>query len=151
MGHPLWSPYHPTTCQVDPMTSKTPTPDLVDSGHLDREEDLCFPRLPLSPKSKALIESMWHVQYLYFQCRSHPQILWKEHGIHFILLGSCDPSFHKFNWLIHVYPRGPYCPEGVLPRANIFSLGSTPQSNKIGSREYSLRSKIWVQGLIKNV
>ena len=42
-------------------------------------------------------------------------------------------------------------PKGVLPRANIFSLGSTPQSNKIGSREYSLRSKTWVQGLIKNV
>ena len=33
------------------------------------------------------------------------------------------------------YPRGPDCPEGVLPRANIFPLGSTPQTNNIDQQE----------------
>ena len=49
--------------------------------------------------------------------------------------------------LYHIYLRGPNCSEGLLHRANIFFLGTTPRKVIL----ISLRAKIWLKGLMKSV
>jgi len=57
-------PEHPSSCQDDPLSSKTPNPDFMDRVHLDREKNIwgrqvlnksgycCEGRYPKHPRSR---------------------------------------------------------------------------------------------------
>ena len=47
-------PEHPSSCQDDPLSSQTPTPDFVDRGHLDRENDILVRQVLLQKNDHAM-------------------------------------------------------------------------------------------------
>ena len=80
-------PKHPGSCQDDPLSSWTPTPDFVDGGHLDRENYIlgrqvlnkswyCYCTTPSTNvlKNTAMILLFIQQQLFIYYCQARVQI-----------------------------------------------------------------------------